>query len=77
MPPVTSLPLLHLNQVAVQAIDGVRTVASFNLSGRVMTIYAQELRDPLREGMKRGVVDGLALGLSQLITLGAYGFVFW
>lgn len=64
-------------QVAVQAVDGIRTVTSFNLSGRIMTIYSQELQSPLQEGVRRGLVDGVSLGLSQLITLGAYGFVFW
>ncbi|CAM9790931.1 unnamed protein product [Ectocarpus sp. 12 AP-2014] len=64
-------------KVAVQAIDGVRTVASFNLTRKVMTMYNKELKGVLREGLKRGVTDGLALGLSQLISLGAYGFVFW
>lgn len=63
--------------MAVQAIDGVRTVASFNLTRKVMAMYNKELKGVLREGLKRGVTDGLALGLSQLISLGAYGFVFW
>ncbi|CAN0057065.1 unnamed protein product [Ectocarpus fasciculatus] len=62
-------------KVAVQAIDGVRTVASFNLTRKVMAMYNRELNGVLREGLKRGVTDGLALGLSQLISLGAYGFV--
>ncbi|CAM9316144.1 unnamed protein product, partial [Ectocarpus sp. 13 AM-2016] len=62
-------------KVAVQAIDGVRTVASFNLTRKVMAMYNKELKGVLREGLKRGVTDGLALGLSQLISLGAYGFV--
>lgn len=61
----------------MQAIDGVRTVASFNLTEKVMEMYSTELQGVLNEGLKRGVTDGLALGLSQLISLGAYGFVFW
>ncbi|CAN0230516.1 unnamed protein product [Ascophyllum nodosum] len=64
-------------KVAVQAIDGVRTVAAFNLTEQVMVIYNVELKAALMEGLKRGVTDGLALGISQLITIGAYGFVFW
>lgn len=81
MPRRELLPLLvslsHERQVAVQAIDGIRTVASFNLSQRVMSMYDEELGDSLRQGVRRGLVDGLALGLSQLISLSAYGFVFW
>ncbi|CAM9155268.1 unnamed protein product [Pylaiella littoralis] len=64
-------------KVAVQAIEGVRTVASFNLTDKVMSMYRAELRGVLNEGLRRGLKDGLALGLSQLISLGAYGFVFW
>lgn len=75
-PPANPNPPLF-RQVAVQAIDGVRTVASFNLTRKVMAMYNRELNGVLKEGLKRGVTDGLALGLSQLISLGAYGFVFW
>ena len=42
-----------------------------------MVIYNVELKAALMEGLKRGVTDALALGISQLITIGAYGFVFW
>lgn len=66
-----------MRQVAVQAIDGVRTVAAFNLTDKVMTMYSLELQGALVQGLKRGFTDGFALGMSQLITLGAYGFVFW
>lgn len=65
------------SQVAVQAIDGIRTVTSFNLTDKVLGIYKVELSGCLNEGVRRGLTDGLALGLSQLITLGAYGFIFW
>lgn len=64
-------------QVAVQAIDGIRTVSSFNLLDRVMELYTERLLVPLQEGVKRGFVDGALLGLSQFILLGAYGFIFW
>lgn len=63
--------------MAVQAIDGVRTVTSYNLTKKVMDMYSQELVGSLNEGLRRGLTDGLALGLSQLISLGAYGFIFW
>jgi ATP-binding cassette, subfamily B (MDR/TAP), member 1 len=37
----------------------------------------RQLKDPLKQGIKRGLVDGGMLGFSQLIMLSAYGFVFW
>lgn len=64
-------------KTATQAIEGVRTVAAFNLTNKVMGMYNKELQGVLLEGLRRGFTDGLALGLSQLISLGAYGFVFW
>eukprot|EP00903_Cladosiphon_okamuranus_P019102 g17578.t1 len=64
-------------KTATQAIEGVRTVAAFNLTNKVLGMYNKELRGVLLEGLRRGFTDGLALGLSQLISLGAYGFVFW
>lgn len=61
----------------MQAIDGIRTVASFNLINHVMAIYERDLQIPLREGIKRGFIDGVLLGFSQLVVLSTYGFVFW
>ena len=63
--------------MAVQAIEGVRTVTSYNLTNKVMDMYSEELAGCLNEGLRRGLTDGLALGLSQFISLGAYGFIFW
>eukprot|EP00752_Nemacystus_decipiens_P001377 g1364.t1 len=64
-------------KTATQAIEGVRTVAAYNLTNKVMGMYNKELQGVLLQGLRRGLTDGLALGLSQLISLGAYGFVFW
>lgn len=64
-------------QTATQAIEGVRAVAAYNLTNKVLGMYNKELRGVLLQGLKRGFTDGLALGLSQLISLGAYGFIFW
>ena len=61
----------------MQAIDGVRTVAAFNLTEQVMEIYSVELKAIFMEGLKGGLTDGLALGVSQLATIGSYAFVFW
>lgn len=52
-------------------------MAAYNLTNKVLGMYNKELRGVLLQGLKRGFTDGLALGLSQLISLGAYGFIFW
>ena len=52
-------------------------MAACNLTNKVLCMYNKELRGVLLGGLRRGFTDGFALGLSQLISLGAYGFVFW
>lgn len=63
--------------VAVQAITGIRTVTAFNMSPKLLALYSAALRKPMLLGIRNALLRGLTLGLSQFVTLGAYGLLFW
>lgn len=63
--------------VAVQAITGIRTVTAFNMSPKLLALYSAALRKPMLLGIRNAILRGLTLGLSQFVTLSAYGLLFW
>ncbi len=63
--------------VAVQAITGIRTVTAFNMSPKLLALYSAALRRPMLLGIRNALLRGLTLGVSQFVTLAAYGLLFW
>ena len=63
--------------VAVQSIAGIRTVTAFGMSPQLLALYSDALRRPMVLGIRNGLRRGITLGLSQWITMSAYGLLFW
>ena len=59
--------------VAVQAISGIRTVTAFGMNSRLMGLYSDALRRPMVLGVRNAILRGFTLGMSQFVTLAAYG----
>lgn len=63
--------------VAVQAISGIRTVTAFGMNAKLLALYSQALQRPMILGIRSGLLKGFTLGVSQFISLSAYGLLFW
>eukprot|EP01134_Creolimax_fragrantissima_P004039 CFRG4039T1 len=64
-------------KVATEAISSIRTVKAFGLQQRIVTNYQKSLDKNTSESVKKGLVGGLSVGLTQLISFGGYALVFW
>ncbi|TVU22170.1 hypothetical protein EJB05_31852, partial [Eragrostis curvula] len=65
------------NQVATDAISGIRTVASFCAEKRVMTTYNKKCEASKNQGVRIGIVGGLGFGFSFLVLNLTYGLCFY
>ena len=64
-------------QILAEALNGVRTVYSFNAESKVCDIYSGHLEEPMRAGYKNALICGLGGGTSQLLFFSVYSFAFW
>ncbi|MCL7051652.1 hypothetical protein MKW94_013228, partial [Papaver nudicaule] len=55
------------SQVANDAVGSIRTVASFCAEKKVMDIYQEKCKGPMKAGVKTGVVSGAGLGFSSAV----------
>lgn len=62
---------------ASEALSSIRTVHAFGLQKEMQRKFDEGLVEPLKQGMLRGNVGGLALGMSQGILYCAYSLSFW
>ncbi|KAG6543543.1 hypothetical protein Mapa_015037 [Marchantia paleacea] len=65
------------SRVASDAVSNIRTVASFCAEEKVVAFYEQSCRQPLQNGVKQGVISGIALGVATFTLFGAYALGFW
>ncbi|CDH50554.1 multidrug resistance protein 1 [Lichtheimia corymbifera JMRC:FSU:9682] len=62
---------------AEQVLYGIRTVYSFSLQERFAALYAKQLVNARKTGVKRGVSLGLLFGFFLFVLFCTYGLSFW
>ena len=60
-----------------EAVNGVRTVAAFNMQGSIIALYKEQLKGPLNKAVKRSMAAGLGFGFSQGMMYFAYALTLW
>eukprot|EP00887_Chlorella_sp_A99_P002677 scaffold6.g2677.t1 len=65
------------NQTASEAFTNIRTIAAFGMEGQVSALFAEKLKKPTKEAVRRANTGGLGFGFSQLAIYGVYALAFW
>ncbi|KAF6175606.1 hypothetical protein GIB67_022608 [Kingdonia uniflora] len=65
------------SQVANNAVGNIRTIASFCAEDKVMTLYENKCKRPLRTGIRQGVISGFGSGISLFISFSIYAISFY
>lgn len=52
-------------------------MASFNAEEKVMKLYQKKCEDPLKAGIKQGLLSGTGWGLSMLLLFLVYATIFY
>lgn len=63
--------------VATEVISSMRTVASFSGEERAIAKYSVHLQEAARIGMKKGLMQGVGLGLTMFTWLASYSLTLW
>ncbi|EFA76459.1 ABC transporter B family protein [Heterostelium album PN500] len=63
--------------VAEEKIGSIRTVATFSGEERENQLYANNLKDALVIGRKKGVMNGIGIGSVFFVMFGSYSLAFW
>ncbi|KAI9311518.1 P-loop containing nucleoside triphosphate hydrolase protein [Dichotomocladium elegans] len=63
--------------VAEQVFSGIRTVYSFSLQERFANLYAKNLVQARKTGVKRGLALGVGFGIFFFAIFAIYGLAFW
>ncbi|KAH9257714.1 hypothetical protein BASA81_004172 [Batrachochytrium salamandrivorans] len=64
-------------QTLSESVNGIRTVAAFNMQPSVQQLYFSQLQGPLKMAQKKGLFGGLGFGFSQAMMFFAYALTFW
>ncbi|XP_007025208.2 PREDICTED: ABC transporter B family member 9 [Theobroma cacao] len=65
------------SQVANDAVGSIRTVASFCSEQKVMDLYQEKCKGPMKQGVRLGLVSGLGFGFSFLALYCTNAFCFY
>ncbi|XP_006644533.3 ABC transporter B family member 4-like isoform X1 [Oryza brachyantha] len=65
------------NQVAADAVGGIRTIASFGSEKRVVEIFNNKCEALRKQGIRSGIVGGIGFGFSYLMLFLTYGLCFY
>lgn len=65
------------SQVANDAVSSIRTVASFCAEEKVMEIYRKRCKDPVKAGVRLGLISGIGFGLSSFFLYCFYSASFY
>ena len=63
--------------MANDAVGSIRTVASFCAEERVMELYKKKCEEPMKTGIREGLVSGIGFGVSFLLLFCVYGISFY
>lgn len=64
-------------QVAIEAIENMRTVSGLTRENTFYTQYVDKLAGPFRDSLIRANIIALAYSFSQSIMYFAFGAIFW
>ncbi|XP_019165678.1 PREDICTED: ABC transporter B family member 9-like [Ipomoea nil] len=65
------------SQVANDAVGSIRTVASFCAEEKVMAMYQKKCEEPMKQGVKIGLISGGGLGFGSLVLYLTNAFCFY
>ncbi|XP_019168033.1 PREDICTED: ABC transporter B family member 9-like [Ipomoea nil] len=65
------------SQVANDAVGSIRTVASFCAEEKVMAMYQKKCEEPVKQGVKVGLISGWGLGFGSLVLYLTNAFCFY
>ncbi|KAL2341079.1 hypothetical protein Fmac_009019 [Flemingia macrophylla] len=65
------------SQVVNDAVGSIKTVASFCAEPKVMDMYTKKCSDPVKQGVRLGLVSGAGLGFSFFALYCTNAFVFY
>ncbi|PKU59347.1 ABC transporter B family member 4 [Dendrobium catenatum] len=68
---------LGASQVTNDAVGNIRTVVSFSAEEKVVELYKKKCDDPMRLGIRQGVISGIGFGISQLFLYSAYATILY
>uniref|UniRef100_A0A0D6QVL6 Uncharacterized protein n=1 Tax=Araucaria cunninghamii TaxID=56994 RepID=A0A0D6QVL6_ARACU len=69
--------LEEASQVANDAVGSIRTVASFCAEEKVVSLYKEKCRAPLKRSIQQGILSGGSLAFINFIMFAAYALSFW
>lgn len=64
-------------RVLEEAVSNMHTVMSFSGGQKVLQLYCEQLKQPLRRSLVRGQVCGVAFGASQFFLFACNAFLLW
>ncbi|KAF8043116.1 hypothetical protein BT93_A1458 [Corymbia citriodora subsp. variegata] len=65
------------SQVATDAVGSIRTVASFCAEEKMMQLYKKKCEDPMRTGIRQGLISGIGFGMSFFLVFCVYATSFY
>lgn len=65
------------SRLATDAVSSIRTVASFVAEDRICEQYNEECREPVKTGVRQGLIAGFAVGFANLILYFTFALCFW
>lgn len=65
------------SQVANDAVGSIRTVASFCSEKKVMDLYEEKCKSPVKNGIRLGMISGIGYGFSFLVLYCVNAFLFY
>ncbi|PKA59129.1 ABC transporter B family member 9 [Apostasia shenzhenica] len=65
------------SQVASDAVTSIRTVASFCAEEKVMNVYEKKCQQPVKHGIRQGLISGMGYGFSFLTLYCTYALCFY
>ncbi|XP_047325305.1 ABC transporter B family member 4-like [Impatiens glandulifera] len=65
------------SQVATDAVGSIRTVASYSAEEKIMEMYEERCKGPVKNGIRQGLVSGAGFGLSFMLLYLVYSLSFY
>ncbi|XP_031108289.1 ABC transporter B family member 19 [Ipomoea triloba] len=65
------------SMIAGEGVSNIRTVAAFNAQEKILSLFAQELRVPQKQSLRRSLLSGFLFGLSQLALYSSEALILW